>query len=139
MGGDISVVIHRSAKDMDDMIRIEEERRRQISMQATTIYISFAVLIVIIYQLISIYPSLGHLNISIFGGGLLSSSQAAATSAPQMSFDTLKIRFFHLVLINSVGAGCLIGIFADGKLKFGLLHAMVMVAASTVFFALLVF
>jgi hypothetical protein len=56
-----------------------------------------------------------------------------------MSFTTLKIRFFHLVLINSVGAGCLIGIFSDGKLKFGLLHAMVMVAASTVFFALLVF
>ncbi len=139
MGGDISVVIHRAAKDMDDVIRIEEERRRQIGMQATTIYISFAVLVIIAYQLISIYPSLGQLDVSLFGGSGLHSGASAATFASRMSFNTLKTHFFDLILINAVAAGCLIGIFSEGKVKFGLLHAIVMVAASAAFFALLVF
>ncbi|MFA5312196.1 MAG: type II secretion system F family protein, partial [Methanomassiliicoccales archaeon] len=52
MGGDISIVIHRAAQDMDELIKIEEERRRQLMMQATTIYIGFSVIMVIIYQLV---------------------------------------------------------------------------------------
>jgi pilus assembly protein TadC/methionine-rich copper-binding protein CopC len=138
MGGDISVVIHRAAKDMDDMIRIEEERRRQVAMQATTIYISFAVLVVVVYQLISIYPSLGQFNIGLLGGSPLTAASAAPAVA-RMSFDTLKLRFFDMILIDAVGAGLLIGIFSEGKLKFGLLQAIGMVVVATVFFAVAVF
>lgn len=137
LGGDISVVIHRAAKDMDDMIRIENERRRQISMQATTIYISFSVLIIVIYLLIDIYPSIGSLDMGLFGGGGLES--AMSDVQPRMSFEMVKRRFFHLVLIISISSGVLIGLFSEGRLKYGLLHAILMVAASTVFFALMVF
>lgn len=137
LGGDISVVIHRSAKDMDDMIRIENERRRQISMQATTIYISFAVLIIVIYLLIDIYPSIGSLDMGVLGGGGLET--AVSDVQPRMSFEMVKRRFFHLVLIISISSGVLIGLFSEGKLKYGLLHAIIMVAVSTAFFALMVF
>ena len=137
LGGDISVVIHRAAKDMDDMIRIENERRRQISMQATTIYISFAVLMIVIYLLIDIYPSLGQLDIGLFGGSDLETDSSAL--APRMSYELIKRRFFHLILINSIGAGCLIGVFSEGKLKYGLLHAIAMVLISTAFFSVMVF
>jgi flagellar protein FlaJ len=137
LGGDISVVIHRAAKDMDDMIRIENERRRQISMQATTIYISFAVLLIVTYLLINMYPSIGSLDLGIIGGSGLQGQ--AASAAPRMSYELVIRRFFHLILINSICAGLLIGLFSEGQLKYGLLHAIVMVIASTVFFSVMVF
>ena len=140
IGGDIAVVIHRAAKDLDDLIKIEEERRRNLMMQATTIYISFGVLIIVIYQLVDIYPTLGN----GIGGGLSGLSGGVTTtttavSSTKMSFLTLKQRFFHLSLINSIGAGLLIGTFTEGKVKMGLIHAMIMITATTVFFSFLIF
>jgi pilus assembly protein TadC len=142
IGGDIAVVIHRAAKDMDDLLKIEEERRRNLMMQATTIYISFGVLIIVIYQLVDIYPTLGN----GIGGGLsglgqsgLKTDTATAVASTKMSFLTLKQRFFHLALINSLGAGLLIGTFTEGKVKMGLIHALIMIVATTVFFSIMIF
>jgi len=139
MGGDISIVLHRAAKDMDDLIKIEYERRRQLNMQATTIYIAFAVLIIVIWQLVGIYPTLGSgLNISFLGQTGLKGGASTASSS-HMSFTTLKQRFYELIVINSIAAGLLIGAFTEGKMKFGLMHALIMVGASTVFFAIFIF
>ncbi len=88
VGGEISQVVHRAAKDMDDLIKIEQDRSRSLSIQGTTIYISFGVLVVVIYLLISIYPSLGQADLgNLFAGtsgGLSSaSSSSSSTVAPQ--------------------------------------------------------
>lgn len=138
-GGDISIVLHRAAKDMDDLIKIDYERRRQLSMQASTIYISFVVLIVIVWQLIGIYPTIGNgINISLLGQTSLNSANHAA-GVSHMSFVTVKQRYFELIAVNSITAGLLIGAFTEGKIKFGLMHALIMVAASTVFFLIFIF
>lgn len=139
VGGDISIVIHRAAKDMDDLIKIENERRRQLGFQATTMYISFAVLIIVVWQLISIYPSLGNINISLLGVTSPMQQSSIAESATRMSFVTLKHRFFQLILVSSVASGLLIGAFTEGKPKMGILHALIMVAAATAFFAIFIF
>ena len=138
VGGQISTIIYRAAKDMDDSIKIEAERARQLTAQATTIYIAFGILMAIVYQLISIYPSLGTMDMSLMAGGGLGAGGGGST-INRMSFETLKERFFHLILVNSLGAGLLIGLFTNGKLKFGLVHSIVMISAATVFFILMVF
>lgn len=138
-GGDISIVLHRAAKDMDDLIKIDYERRRQLSMQASTIYISFAVLIVIVWQLIGIYPTIGNgINISLLGQTSLNSANNAVAIS-HLSFVAVKQRYFELIAVNSITAGLLIGAFTEGKIRFGLMHALIMVAASTVFFLLFIF
>jgi hypothetical protein len=68
----------------------------------------------------------------------LSTSSTAAVST-KMTFITLKRRFFHLALINSIGAGLLIGTFTEGKVKMGLIHALIMIAASTLIFMIMIF
>lgn len=136
MGGETSQVLFRAAKDMDDLMRINAERRRQLTMQVTTIYIAFGVLLIILYQLISIYPSLTSIDISFFGSTTLDDSGQA--DMVRMTIVTLKKRFLHLMLINSFGAGVLIGQFVDGKARYGLVHSLTMMVAATVFFALLI-
>lgn len=138
MGGDIAIVLHRAAKDMDDLIKIERDRKRQLNAQAMTIYISFAVLLIVIYQLISIYPMMGNIDGSVFGGSSLEKTSQTTNASAVMDLVTIKQRFLHLMIINSMGAGILIGVFTDGKPKMGLMHALIMTAASTLFFVLMI-
>jgi pilus assembly protein TadC/methionine-rich copper-binding protein CopC len=145
VGGEISQVVHRAAKDMDDLIKIEQDRTRSLSIQGTTIYISFGVLVVVIYLLISIYPSLGAADLGgLFGGagGSLSSTSSSATSsstvAAPMDFVTLKQRFLDLTLITGLGSGLIIGLFTNGKIKFGLIHGLGMMLAGMVFLIIMI-
>lgn len=141
VGGEISLVVHRAAKDMDDLIKIDAERAQSLTTQATTIYISFGVMLILIYQLMSLYPSLGHIDFGSIlggGGGLDSAGSSTASTSSRMSLDTMKHRFFDLVLVLSMGNGILIGLFTNGKMKYGLLHSLIMILATTFFFMLLV-
>jgi len=139
VGGETSQVIHRTAKDMDDFIKINAERRRQLNAQTTIIYIAFGVLMVVLFQLVSMFPSLQGLDASLFGASSAEALEEGGKEFGRMSFITLKQRFFHLVLINSIGTGLVIGQFVEGKPKQGLIHSIVMVVASVLFFFFLIF
>ncbi len=137
IGGETSTVIHRAAKDMDDFIKVNMDRRRQLMMQVTTIYIAFGVLIIILYQLLSIFPSLQGMDLSLLGVSNPEDFEGTTTST-RMGILSLKRRFFHVVLFNSIGSGVIIGELVDGKVKYGLIHAIVLTTASTIFFVLFI-
>lgn len=137
VGGEPATVVHRAAKDMDDFIKINDERRRQLGNQITIIYIGFIVLLVVIYLLIYLYPALSEIDISFLGGG----GMAAATQDlenTRMSFLTVKQRFFDLLLVNSLFTGTIIGSFVDGNIKYGFIHSLIMIAVTVIFFLLMV-
>jgi archaellum biogenesis protein FlaJ (TadC family) len=136
VGGETSQVIHRAAKDMDDFIRTNNARRRELTMQTTIIYIAFIVLLVILYILLYIYPSLEGLDVSLLGATSIEGAESSVT--PRMSLFTLKQRFFHIVLINAFGTGFIIGEFVDGRAKFGLFHSLILLAIGSVFFIALI-
>lgn len=140
IGGEPAQVIHRAAKDMDDFIKVSQERRRQLTTQATTMYVAFGVLLIVLYQLITLFPSLGSINIELLSGaGTSNLEQSASADAIQrMSFTTIKKRFFDLIIINSIGTGTIIGSFVEGHFKFGLLHSIVLTLVSVLFFAILI-
>lgn len=136
IGGEPAQVIHRAAKDMDDFIKVNEERRRQLFSQATTIYVAFGVMLIVLYQLINMFPTLGGIDISLMSGGL--EAAAEGSNVNRMSFLTIKQRFFDLLLINSIGTGTIIGSFIDGHIKFGLVHSIILSIVSTVFFVVMI-
>jgi pilus assembly protein TadC len=138
VGGETSLVIYRVAKDMDDFIKINQERRRQLSAQTFVIYIAFAVLLIIIYQLITLFPSMTGFNFSLLSTTSLSQFQNTQSNPFQISEELLKRRFFHMMLINSIGTGTLIGAFIDGKIKYGLIHSIVLTLVTLTFFVLLI-
>jgi hypothetical protein len=138
VGGETSQVIHRTAKDMDDFIKVNQERRRQLLGQSVIIYIAIVVLLVILYQLVIIFPSLEGMDLGLIGAADLEEAVAEQQIITRMSFYTLKQRFFHLVLINALGSGTIIGMFVDGKLKYGLLHSLLLTLITVIFFIVMI-
>lgn len=137
VGGDTATVIYRAAKDMDDFVKIEQERANQLTLPVAVIYISFAVLLAVLFALLYIAPSLGTLNIGFLGSGSSALKGSAASSLPRLTTSELHERFFELTLINSLGTGAIIGAFTEGRVRYGLLHGLALVAATTVLFILI--
>jgi len=137
-GGETALVVYRAAKDMDDFVKIEEEREKQLTLPVAVIYIAFAVLMAVLFALLYIAPDLGQINISFLGVHSLPSSTATTTTAQvaRLSFSTLKERFFELMLINSLGTGAIIGAFTEGRARYGILHSLALVAATALAFAI---
>jgi archaellum biogenesis protein FlaJ (TadC family) len=137
-GGETATVVYRAAKDMDDFVKIEEEREAQLLLPVAVIYIAFAVLMAVLLALLYIAPELGTLNISILGFGTpLKSGSNGGAAVPHLVFSVLKERFFELMLINALGTGAIIGAFTEGRARYGILHSLALVAATAVAFAIL--
>lgn len=141
VGGETSTVVYRAAKDMDDFIKIEVERDKQLTLPVAVLYISFGVLMAVLFSLLSIAPSLGSISFSVFGGSANplnnGGGHAAAAVIPKLSRDTLEQRFADLMIINGIGTGIIIGAFTEGKAKYGLLHSLALAAATLVAFFIL--
>jgi pilus assembly protein TadC len=140
IGGETATVVYRAAKDMDDFVKIEEEREKQLTLPVAVIYIAFAVLMAVLFALLYIAPTLGTLNISLLGiGSPLSSSGGAATATtiPRLSIPMLKERFFELMIINALGTGAIIGAFTEGRARYGILHSLGLVAGTAIAFLIL--
>ncbi|MGA8710932.1 MAG: type II secretion system F family protein [Thermoplasmata archaeon] len=135
-GGETALVVYRAAKDMDDFVKIEEEREKQLMLPVAVIYIAFAVLMAVLFALLYIAPELGTLNISFIGLGALPSSASSTTAVPRLDFTTLKERFFELMVINALGTGAIIGAFTEGRARYGIIHSLALVAATAVAFAI---
>jgi archaellum biogenesis protein FlaJ (TadC family) len=137
VGGETAAVVYRAAKDMDDFIKIEQERNAALTLPVAILYVSFGVLMAVLFALLNIAPTLGTLNISFISGNpLTGAGGGAAAVAPKLSVTGLDISFFNLMAINSLGTGVIIGAFTEGKPKYGLIHSLAMLGATTVAFFL---
>lgn len=142
VGGETSAVVYRAAKDMDDFIKIEVERGKQLLMPVAVLYIAFGVLMAVLFSLLYIAPTLGSINISFVGGNPLAQAQGggpsySSSTVPKLDPSTLKVRFFDLMLIISLGTGAIIGAFTEGKARYGLLHSLALVAGTAIAFAIM--
>jgi len=136
IGGETATVVYRAAKDMDDFVKIEEEREKQLALPVAVIYIAFAVLMAVLFALLYIAPTLGTLNVSIIGiTNPLSSG--GATAIPKLTVPEMKERFFELMVINALGTGAIIGAFTEGRARYGILHSLGLVAATAIAFFVL--
>ncbi len=137
VGGETAAVVYRAAKDMDDFIKIEQERNAALTLPVAILYVSFGVLMAVLFALLNIAPTLGTLNIGFISGNpLTGGAGGGAASVPKLSVTGLDISFFNLMAINSLGTGIIIGAFTEGKPKVGLIHSLVLLGATTVAFFL---
>jgi len=134
MGGSVAGVLQRAAKDMDDLVKIQAERRRALRTPVFTMYMAFGVLLVMVLQIVSFAPSIGDFDLSklgVGGGGANAPAQVA-----KMPVALMQMRFFQLLLVNAAGAGLLVGSFLEGKMRNGILHAIVMTGIAAVVYPL---
>ena len=137
VGGETATVVYRAAKDMDDFVKIEDEREKQLMLPVAVVYIAFAVLMAVLFALIYISPSLGTLNINFLGGNpLAGAGSASPATVPRLDESALKERFFELMVINALGTGAIIGAFTEGRARYGILHSLGLVGATAIAFAI---
>jgi hypothetical protein len=122
---------------MDDFVKIEDEREKQLMLPVAVVYIAFAVLMAVLFALIYIAPSLGTLNVNFIGTNPLSTGgNGGAATVPRLDVGSLKERFFELMIINALGTGAIIGAFTEGQARYGILHSLGLVAATAIAFAI---
>ncbi len=132
-GGDISLVIYRAAKDMDELTKIATERRQKMRGPVMTMYIAFGVLFLITATLIDFAPNLAETDLSgLFGDGV------GAAGGAGLDVAAFEQKFFHLLLVASFGTGLLVGAFTEGNVRHGLHHMLLMVGVSVVAYPLFV-
>ncbi|HTT34746.1 MAG TPA: type II secretion system F family protein [Thermoplasmata archaeon] len=142
IGGETSAVVYRAAKDLDDFLKIDVERVKQLMMPVAILYVAFGVLAAVLFALLYIAPTLGSINVSFFGTNPLATpgvgnSGASGATVPKLDPTILKQRFFDLLLIVSLGTGAIIGAFTEGKARYGLLHSLALMLGTAVAFAII--
>ena len=124
MGGSVSGVMQRAAKDMDDLVKIKAERRRALRQPVFTMYMAFGVLLLMVLQIVGFAPNIGDLNFGALTGG------GGKPQVERMGIPAMQDAFFHLLLLNAAGAGLLVGSFTEGRIRNGILHGIVMTAVA---------
>ena len=128
MGGSVAGVLQRAAKDMDDLVKIKAERRRALRQPVFTMYMAFAVLLIMILQIVSFAPNIGDISLGALGGG--------KPEVERMGAPAMQAAFYHLLLFNAAGAGLLVGSFTEGRMRNGILHAISMTLVACVVYPL---
>ncbi len=132
--GDIKETLEIAGSDAGSAQTLQDERSTNMLLYVLIIYISFAVFLYIIYTLVAVF-------IPVIPSVPMDSSMQAMGSQG-MSFNgvdsaTLKILFYHAVLIEGFFSGIIAGMMGAGNMYSGLKHALIMVLIGFVVFTVL--
>jgi flagellar protein FlaJ len=126
-GGSVADLILKASEDMRSIISIEREKEGNLSQYVMIFYFAQGIIFFIIYTLsTSLLPFVTQLGSStIFG----------VNKIANLDFSR---GFFHLIMINSFFGGLIIGKIAEGEARFGLKHAVILMAAGYIACALFI-
>ena len=117
-GGSVADLILKASEDMRSIISIEREKEGNLAQYVMIFYFAQGIIFFIIFTLTtSLLPFVQNLGAStMFGVNKIASLDFARG-------------FFHLVMINSFFGGLIIGKISEGEARFGLKHAVILMAA----------
>jgi flagellar protein FlaJ len=123
-GGEIEKILESVAKSVAEIEKLKKERRAAISglvVQGYIIFLVFiAIMLVLQFKILPMTSEFGTLSTetSIFGAGF--------SSAPTV--DELSSPFLYLLIDQGLFAGLVIGKLAEGSIKAGVKHSLIMMA-----------
>ncbi len=132
IGGNTSVVFNAAAKELDQIRRVEQQRRTEMSMYSIVIFISFFVFLAVIIIINgTIFQAIYDLQ------GKMTGKAIGSISIADISPVEVKNMFFTFVFVQSLGGGLLGGFMMDGRLSAGIRQAFILVLISFVTFKIL--
>lgn len=132
IGGNTSVVFNAAAKELDQIRRVEQQRRTEMSMYSIVIFISFFVFLAVILIINgTIFQAIYDLQ------GKMAGKSIGSISIADISPTEVKTMFFTFVFVQSLGGGLLGGFMMDGRLSAGIRQAFILVLISFITFKLL--
>jgi flagellar protein FlaJ len=132
IGGNTSSVFNSAAKEIDQIKRVELQRKIEMSMYSIVIFISFFVFLAVILVINStIFAALYDLQDQMVG------QSVGNVRIAQIDPSEVKNMFFAFIFIQSMGGGILGGFMMEGKLSSGIKQAFVLILVSFIVFKVL--
>ena len=126
-GGAVADLILKASEDMRSIISIEREKEGNLHQYVLIFYFAQAIIIFIIYMLTtSLLPFVQQLGTTNMFG---------KTDIGTIDFAR---GFFHMIILNSIFGGLIIGKISEGEARFGLKHVVVLVAVGYIASALFI-
>jgi flagellar protein FlaJ len=132
IGGNTSSVFNSAAKEIDQIKRVELQRKIEMSMYSIVIFISFFVFLAVILVINStIFVALYDLQEQMAG------QSVGNVRIAQIDPSAVKDMFFAFIFIQSIGGGLLGGFMMEGKLSSGIKQAFILILISFGIFKIL--
>lgn len=126
-GGAVADLILKASEDMRSIISIEREKEGNLNQYVMIFYFAQGIIIFIVYTLTtSLLPFVEQMSSSSFFG---------KSDIGDIDFAR---GFFHMIILNSIFGGLIIGKISEGETKYGLKHVVVLVTAGLIASALLI-
>ena len=133
--GDIKETLEIAGSDAGATQSLQDERSTNMLLYVLIIYISFFVFLYIIYTLVVVFiPVLP----SVPADAGMQSMSSMGMSFNGVDAGTLRVLFYHAVLIEGFFSGVIAGMMGAGNWFSGLKHALIMVLIGVVVFAVLI-
>ena len=127
-GGAVADLILKASEDMRNIIAIEREKEGNLSQYVMIFYFAQGIIVFIIYTLsTSLLPFVEQLG----------STNILGKDQRDCGLDFSR-GFFHMIMINSFFGGLIIGKISEGDARYGLKHAVVLMAAGYIACALFI-
>ncbi|UCD14601.1 MAG: type II secretion system F family protein [Thermoplasmatales archaeon] len=132
IGGNTSSVFNAAAKEIDQIKRVELQRKTEMSLYSIVIFISFFVFLAVILIINStIFAALYDLQDQMAGQSI------GNIRIAEINPSVVKDMFFVFVFVQSIGGGLLGGFMMEGSLSSGVKQAFILILVSFVVFKLL--
>lgn len=117
-GGSVADLILKASEDMRSIISIEREKEGNLHQYVMIFYFAQGIIIFIVYILTtSLLPFVQQISTTqIFGKSDIGDIDFARG-------------FFHMIILNSIFGGLIIGKISEGEARYGLKHVVVLVVA----------
>lgn len=131
-GGNVSDLVFRTSEDMRAVISLERDKESNLKQYAIVFYLAQGIMIMLVYilstSLLPMVQTMGQ-GMGNMGGGM--SSMGGLTIGSQgLSDINFKLGFFHMIILNALLGGMIIGMITEGDLKQGLKHANFLLVGS---------
>lgn len=132
IGGNTSSVFNAAAKEIDQIKRVELQRKTEMSLYSIVIFISFFVFLAVILVINgTIFTAIYDLQSEMAGQSI------GGMRIAQIDPSAVKDMFFIFVFVQSIGGGILGGFMMEGKLSSGVKPAFVLILVSFIVFKVL--
>ena len=125
IGGNTSAVFYAAAKEIDQIKRVEQQRRTEMSMYSIVIFISFFVFLAVILIIDkTIFAALFDVQQKMAG------QRVGNLQLAHIDPDAVKDMLYTFVFVQSLGGGMLGGFMTEGRISSGVRYGFILVLVS---------
>ena len=132
IGGNTSAVFYAAAKELEQIKRVEQQRKTEMTMYSIVIFISFFVFLAVILIIDkTIFTALFDVQAKMSG------QHIGSIRIANINPEDVKTMFFTFMVVQSLGGGVLGGFMTEGKLSSGVRYGIILVLISFFVFKLM--